>query len=269
MLEGLMQNPYAWLILAISTVGSLILGIYTWITGKEKRRLTYISSTFTLVNERHEIIPDLCLLFRGKLVTDLTITRYAIWNSGNVVLNGDDVASRKPLRIISVSQESKIIDAAIIMQNEETNMFQIIKRSDKLLELQFDYLNKNDGVVLQVIHTGSSSGLNLECKLKGGQFERLFSQSLLKATTLRRKQSSAYVVIAILLTISVNINNLSLIYQYFSKNSTFIDISIPEATTIALCLLLSIFSFYMLRKTIKKELYLDLPTTLRDGVKWE
>lgn len=40
MLEKLMSNPYAWLILSLCSIFSLLFAIYTWIVG---RKITEIS----------------------------------------------------------------------------------------------------------------------------------------------------------------------------------------------------------------------------------
>lgn len=113
-------------------------------------------------------MPKLGLSYDGKAVNDLTITKYAIWNSGNEVLNWDDIVVASPLQI-SCNNNSLILDAQILVQSDETNMFKIIEKKDNGVKISFDYMNVNDGIIIQILHTEEVADLNVECRIKGGK----------------------------------------------------------------------------------------------------
>lgn len=48
-LEELMDNPYAWLILSVCTIFSVIYAIYAGVKGKEKKEISYIVNTYEIV----------------------------------------------------------------------------------------------------------------------------------------------------------------------------------------------------------------------------
>ena len=85
-IEKLMSNPYAWLFLAFCTVAAFIFGIYSWFAGKRRREISYVSSSYRIVQKGKEKIPDLTLLYEKEEIEELTISNYAIWNSGNEVI---------------------------------------------------------------------------------------------------------------------------------------------------------------------------------------
>ena len=85
-IEKLMSNPYAWLFLAFCTVAAFIFGIYSWFAGKRRREISYVSSSYRIVQKGKEKIPDLTLLYEKKEIEELPISNYAIWYSGNEVI---------------------------------------------------------------------------------------------------------------------------------------------------------------------------------------
>lgn len=167
-LQELMQSPYAWAVLSICTIAALIFAIYTWIVSKKKKELSCFNNTFKVVKAGKSLVPKLELSYDGKAINDLTITKYAIWNSGNEVLNWADIVAASPLQI-SCNDNILILDVQILVQSDETNMFKIIEKKDNCVKISFDYMNVHDGIILQILHTGEVTDLNVECRIKGGK----------------------------------------------------------------------------------------------------
>ena len=168
-LEELMDNPYAWLILSVCTVFSVIYAIYAGVKGKEKKEISYIVNTHEIVQAGKNMIPEFQISYRGQTIDDLTVTRFAIWNSGNRLLNSNDIVDTKPLSITSNDDGPHILDASIIKRSEESNKFTIDKKSAHCAELQFDYIDKQDGIIVQILHTGSAKNISLSTLIKGGK----------------------------------------------------------------------------------------------------
>ena len=100
-LEELMTNPYAWLILAVCTIFGAIYSFYASAKGKEKKEISYTINTYEIVRSGKNIIPEFEVLYRRKPVSNLTVSRIVIWNSGNRMLKSEDIVDVKPLSIIS------------------------------------------------------------------------------------------------------------------------------------------------------------------------
>ena len=51
----------------------------------------------------------------------------------------------------------------------ETNKFDIAEITEEFIKLKFDYIEPKNGIILQIIHSGISANLSLDCKIKGGK----------------------------------------------------------------------------------------------------
>ena len=166
MLDSLMQNPVAWAILSICTVFSVGFAIYTWIFGRKKKEISYTVNSFTLVENYISLVPEVRLLFDNQEVKSLTVTIITLWNSGNDAIQRGEIVEEKPLTI-TVPDSTEILDVQVIKQNEESNHFSV-KMKDRIPIIDFKYMNKKEGAVLHVYHTGPADGFALDCKIIGG-----------------------------------------------------------------------------------------------------
>jgi hypothetical protein len=83
--------------------------------------------------------------------------KIAFWNAGNDTIDNQDVPIAEPLTI-HVINESQILDAKVIYRKNPANQLTISLSSDKtFINLKFDYIDKEEGGVIQKIHTGKSN----------------------------------------------------------------------------------------------------------------
>lgn len=167
MINEWMENPYAWLILSVCTVGSLIFAIYTWFVGKKVKEISVDYSSNHIVKTGKSPIPKLEMKYNGKGIDNLSSTFFYIWNSGNEVVNDEDLVKVCPLKIKCDSEQ--ILDAQIIKQSDDSNGFFIKKIAPEEVELQFEYIDCGEGVSIQVLHAGAEDKFSLDCKIKGGR----------------------------------------------------------------------------------------------------
>lgn len=175
MLEKLMNNPIAWLILSIVTVLAFIYAIYTQITNKERKELTYAQKTDTLIYNQEKSFEKISVFYEDKPIENLYVSRIAIWNSGNRVLKESDFVKDNLLEI-SLEDSCNILESNIIMNTEKTNAFKLSRTNNRKIIVNFDYAEKNDGIVIQMIHTGEKNDINLSCKIIGGQPIKKYSK---------------------------------------------------------------------------------------------
>lgn len=181
MLRNLMNSPVAWTILSICTVLSLVFGI----TSRRRKKISVFKTSYQIVKEGNWSIGKLKLLFDEKEIDSLSISKFTIWNSGNEVIQKTDLVPERPLCIVSRKPEnSAILDASVVLQNEPTNHFEATVDSQKV-EVSFDYADKKQGVVVQVVHSGSASDLYVDCKIIGG---KLSQEKLQKAPKKGKKK---------------------------------------------------------------------------------
>ena len=167
MLEKLMDSPIVWLVLALLAIFSTCFAIYTWIAGKKRKQFSFACITNEMIIAGKNKIDKLQIKYDGRDIQDLSVSKFFVWNCGNTVIDSADIVSSKPLCIRNTGN-AKILDVHIISVNEETNAFTIANIEEEYVELAFDYVNHGEGVVLQVLHTGASKDLVIDCKIKGG-----------------------------------------------------------------------------------------------------
>lgn len=165
-INDLMNNPYAWLFLSFCTIAAFVFAIYTWIKSKRKKEFMYISNSYQIIQIGEETIPKLKLTYDNKVVDNIVITKYALWNSGNTTIEACDILNEKPLKISSTDKNTTILDIKIISESDVTNKFRIADIKENCAEISFDFINPKDGIVIQVIHTGEESFFEINCRIK-------------------------------------------------------------------------------------------------------
>lgn len=273
-LERLMQNPYAWTILSVCTIAAFIFAIYTWVTGKRKKEISHIYSTYEVVKAGKSIVPELQLLFQGKSIENLTITRYAIWNSGNEVLNPSDIVDVKPLTITSRSDNAHILDAKIVKQSDDTNMFKIVKKDDKYIEIKFDYMDRRNGIILQVLHTGVASELKVDCKIKGGKQLKNLAKNRTYRKNIKKGKKAFIISVGIECALVVMMAIITLLADFNIISFDCLQGPIPFEEKIMkffplILLTLVATMLFMYWKLFEKVYHINIPSTLRNDIEYE
>jgi len=118
--------------------------------------LAYQSSSVRVVTRSEEEVGglDLDVRFKGTAVPRLTRTRLAIWNPRWAVVRGVDIAESDPLRI--GFRGAEILDVRSVKQSREAILF-VAEAREGTCFMEFDFLDRHDGVVLDLLHTGSDT----------------------------------------------------------------------------------------------------------------
>ena len=162
--DFLNENPYVTLMVFICTVASVILAIYFYYKSKKNKKPTYIVRTINLVNEniKHKSVID--FLYLGQKINNISFTKIAFWNDGKDTINFSDVARNLQLKI-EIKEGCKILDCKILYQKNIANDFKtIISEDAQSAFITFDYFDYEEGIVLELTHTGNSSE---DIELKG------------------------------------------------------------------------------------------------------
>lgn len=108
MINKLMSNPYAWLILSFCTIFSVAFAIYTRIVEKRTKEISIDYYSNDIIKRGKQPIPKLKIEFDGQKIEDLTATTFYIWNSGSDVINNTDIVGET----LNIKYKSdKILDA--------------------------------------------------------------------------------------------------------------------------------------------------------------
>ena len=159
-----LQNPIWGYILAVVGIAA---SVYFGIKGKRVKKLSFLKRTRRLILPRDMITPELHVFFCDKEIGNVSVSFYTIWNSGTETIQHDEIVPSRPVTIES-SEDGEVLDAQIIKKSDDSCSFSVSAEANKV-RIMFDYVEPHDGVVLQIIHTGSIS--DLTGKIKGGKLE--------------------------------------------------------------------------------------------------
>lgn len=179
------------LITFILAILGILCSVYFYLKGKRCKKPTYILKTTNLVRENIQKIDSVDILYSGNKIKNLSVTKIAFWNNGKDTISSNDVAKKSPIRL-TIKGDFIFLDAKIIFQKNQSNDFSIAMSNDnKFIDIDFDYFDYEEGVVLQVFHTGAkSSDISMEGQIKS-------------VKEISHKKSSAYPFSKVLEKISV------------------------------------------------------------------
>jgi hypothetical protein len=179
---------------AIGILGLIgtIFGLILAIRSIRKKEPIYVIKSNNVISDFSSKYQDLTVSYKKKKVKNLTVSKVLFFNKGTEVINREDIVNIEPLRIVP-KEKVEILDAKILQANKDANQFSIsFDKQKNQVFIDFEYLYKNQGVVIQVIHTGlSSEDLEIKGEIKDIQnIRRLrFSkedESNLKASRIRQ-----------------------------------------------------------------------------------
>lgn len=132
---------------------AIILGLILYFKSKRVRKPLFAAWSFNLIKDASKKLKKLEVLYSQKKIENLTITNIAFWNAGRETIRKEDIAKADPLKIV-VNDKYEILDSEVIKMTNDANLVEAIKENNKSFIITFDYLDKGEGAVIRVIHTG-------------------------------------------------------------------------------------------------------------------
>lgn len=155
--DWLKQNPWWGALGFLVGLLSIIIAIILFMIGRHTKEPIYAIQSANLIQDFTGRFDSLEITYARERISNLTATKVAFWNNGKDTINSGDIASADPL-MIRVKNGYKILDSSVLHSKEVSNQFKIIPSKDGLhVLIQFDYLDKGEGGVVQLLHTGKSS----------------------------------------------------------------------------------------------------------------
>jgi hypothetical protein len=160
-----------WVGSLIGFVGIIVgaVGIFSYKISKSTAKLCFQKLSLRLLGRDEDNLPkEVTVLFKGEEVDRLTKTTLILWNNGTGVLEGNDVIPSDPIQI-AFDNDDNILSYKILKRTKDVNNFRLIKNEDHphQLMVNFDYLDPNDGVVLEMLHNSKKSYPKITGTIKG------------------------------------------------------------------------------------------------------
>lgn len=143
----------------ITFIIALIVGYFFYTKGKPNKSLKNHSETFLIIDRSKADSPEqIEIFFLGDKVESLYKTLIYFWNDGNQTIKADDLETIDRLKI-STKESAKILSINIVKNTRDVINFYLAKDEDGY-QINFDYLDPTDGVVIEILHTGQPDNLN-------------------------------------------------------------------------------------------------------------
>ena len=172
---GFLSNLF-WCI--ISILGGFLGGLLLYFLGKNRKRITYKIDTSQLVSNTFNN-DNIEFRYNSKKIEDLYSSTIFITNTGNTIVDKNDLAPNKPISISTKGQFilNKSKNIYLESTNKSNNIFPIFninertRQCDKIV-LEFDYIAKKETISCTLLHTDK---ISLDGILKDGKilFEKV------------------------------------------------------------------------------------------------
>ncbi|GGA05100.1 hypothetical protein GCM10008018_58880 [Paenibacillus marchantiophytorum] len=149
---------------ALSIIFSIVFYKFT----RVKNQVSYKTSFIRLIGKRKSLSDDVDILYKGISVPRLTKSHIVLWNSGTTTVNGNDIIKDDRLRL-EFSEGTQILRANIIKENRRINKLSVQSDVDcsNIVNLNFDFLDPNDGAVIELLHTDQKKYPLIKGTIKG------------------------------------------------------------------------------------------------------
>ncbi len=149
----------------ISTVISVLIGsigillaIVFYLRGRRFKKLSWAIRSNNIFTDVPTLSDKLKVIYSEKEIKTITISKLAFWNNGTEHINDTDIAPADPIKI-ATNEGVQLLDWTILQRTNESNRITVTQPTPNgnHLFINFDFLDKNDGFLIQITHTGNSS----------------------------------------------------------------------------------------------------------------
>ena len=156
------------LIPTVVAVVAVIVAVYFGVKTSKTRDPRYRRHSTNLVKDFTSTVKSVQMLYNSIPISNLTVTKILFWNAGRETIRANDITPADPLRI-STLNGGQILEYTLLKMNNPPSEFHLEIRDKATINLSFNFLEKNQGAIIQIFHTGSQDkDIVLEGTVIGG-----------------------------------------------------------------------------------------------------
>lgn len=231
--ENITSNPWGWVFMAA-------LALYSaFMTQKAMQRKIIKCSVVStrLITNKQSKFKKLNILYDGKSIETLTVTKVTFWNSSIHTINSTDIIEIEPFSIMV--ENGEILDLSVLRGKNTSNQIEIDYIDIFTANINFEYLDFKEGGIVQIVHTGRENGIQISRKIKGGKI--VISSN---NTILIKK------ILLILLALPISISIVLLIYEAYNNDVFPVFINENMVSTIVTIVIFLILLGYSIMSVI-------------------
>lgn len=161
-------TPWITLLGIILAIISIATAFYFYIKSKRSKKPTCVITNKQIIGSSITQSQDLEVKYNGEKVENLWITNIVFWNAGTETIDNVDIPKSSPVCIKINNGKIFQINKKFIKRDLNLLEFSLIN-NDKI-DITFDFIDKDDGFILEIIHSAKSgTDLNMEAVFKGSE----------------------------------------------------------------------------------------------------
>jgi hypothetical protein len=139
-------------------IAGILIGVWLYFAGKKVAKPRVDIQTTMLVGSDASLLPDeVGITYQGESVPRLSRSIIRFWNSGTDVLDGSAIAAADPIRIV-IPDGAAFLSVRLLKVLRLSNQVTLSMEESAII-ITFDYLNPNDGFVVEALHTSENAPL--------------------------------------------------------------------------------------------------------------
>ncbi len=137
----------------VGIIAAVVIGwFFYWLGNKQRRPLyTVVGNTVVRADEDRYIE----VLFKGESVPVVSRSAVAFWNAGRDPIRRADLVGTHPLQA-KLAADVRVLDVNVLATTRPQIDFDWVSETDRNVGIDFSFLNRGDGGVIEVLHTGTA-----------------------------------------------------------------------------------------------------------------
>lgn len=157
-----------WVGSVIGLIG-IVVGVGLYVFSRRRSVLAYRTLGIRVLGSASaKLSQDVTVQFRGRTIPRLTRSVVVLWNDGERTIAGQDIVANDPLRI-EVGEGDSILSFTIVKTSrvvtQATGLIDIDRES--CATIGFDFLDPNDGFVIEILHSGIERNPTMAGTIRG------------------------------------------------------------------------------------------------------
>jgi len=145
----------------------LITGYIFYRRSLRTKEPSFALRTNNLIRNHISAIDGLEVFYKNQKVNNLSVTKMMFWNNGAETIERQHITRTNPLVIFS-EEEIQLLDAKVLISNNKASEFSCTLQDKNHALIDFEYLDKGQGAIIQIIHTGiSNKNIKIAGQIKG------------------------------------------------------------------------------------------------------
>jgi hypothetical protein len=135
-------------------VAGIITGYYFYLKTRERIDPRYVLQHEPLVGSSSGAMTEVSVLFRGTKVTNLNRCILAIWNRGTRVITRNAVPEQDKVKV-QLPENAMALGTGVAWSTRSAiNLSAHIDETKSAVTVDFDFLDKNDGGLIEILYQG-------------------------------------------------------------------------------------------------------------------